>query len=161
MAWTRGCATNRLRISPREYGMAIAPERKCKVNVGNSRCPLLNFRSHLAGPEVSVCAKFQVASSYSLGIKVPKVIYDLFSLGDSKIQDGCPKSISTRPNLRQLSVPCFKLIALELFELSWRSTATTNWLLCPWKSRSQPQYQQPSWGTYGHNGEDLYQVSNW
>ncbi len=63
--------------------MPITSETKCKINVGNTRCPL---QIHLSGLGLSVCTKVQVDKSNSLGVVVLKMIFDGFAPNDLKIQ---------------------------------------------------------------------------
>ena len=47
--------------------------------------------SHLTRLDTSVCIKFHVDHSYSLGVMVPKAIFLPFCTVTPKIQGGCPK----------------------------------------------------------------------
>ena len=67
------------------HDMPIPPDRKCKINVENFRCPL---QIQLAESELSICTKFQVDNCHILGVRVLKVTTDLFTLRDPEIQDG-------------------------------------------------------------------------
>ena len=43
--------------------------------------------SYLAGLQMSMCTKFLIYSCYGLVIMEPKMIFNLFALGDLKIRD--------------------------------------------------------------------------
>ena len=73
------------------------------------------FQHLVAELEMSLCTKFQLDSSYSYDVTVPKVVFYLFALSNPKLTT--PKLIGILCDPRQVSVPSFKLMALKLFEL--------------------------------------------
>ena len=78
---------------------------------GEVQMPIVNS-GHFAGLKVSVCTKFQVDSSYSLGVMVLKVILFLFHMMTPKFN---------MPPQNQYAYCTFNLIGLKPLELSSRN----------------------------------------
>ncbi len=65
---------------------------------------------------------------------------------------------SPKDHPRQVHVPSFKLITLNLFELCSGNWISLLWSLWPWKSRSRPQNEQATLGVYR---KAIHHGSNW
>ena len=71
----------------------------------------------LAPPNMSVCTKFQVDSSKSFRVMLRKPNLTFVTSATLKIKVTTPKQIRFLGGLWGRHIPCFKLIAVKLFEL--------------------------------------------